>query len=241
MGDIVTGLIDAASAILLSAERKIEAASSNISNSSTNGYKRIAIASEMASPNRQEFDDFPDARQSVDTAQGQLTITENPLDIAIHGPGYFQLRDGERMVFSRGRSFQLADGGRLVDAEGRVMQQTNGGGDLVSSGGALEVLDDGTVLEDGLPIGQLGLWEADQASAVRAIGGTLFAIDEAALVEPAHSQVRQGFVESSNVLLSDEMVAMMAAIRQAEGGGRIVQVYDQLMGQAVQTFSRSGR
>ena len=121
------------------------------------------------------------------------------------------------------------------------MQQANGGGDLVSSGGALEVLDDGTVLEDGLPIGQLGLWEADQASAVRAIGGTLFAIDEAALVEPAHSQVRQGFVESSNVLLSDEMVAMMAAIRQAEGGGRIVQVYDQLMGQAVQTFSRSGR
>ena len=48
-------------------------------------------------------------------------------------------------------------------------------------------------------------------------------------------------LESSNVVLSDEMVALMANTRQAEGGAQLVRLYDQLIGQAITTFARAGR
>jgi flagellar basal-body rod protein FlgF len=236
----VTGLIDAATAILVSSGRQVEAAAGNIANSSTGGFKRSAIFSEILLENQAQDQGLPTFQQSTDLSQGQLTLTDGPLDIAIYGPGFFQLRDGDRVVYSRGGSFHLIEGGRLADVADRVMQ-TAEGGDLVTSRGEIEILDDGMVLENGLPIGTLALWEASEGTAVQAIGGSLFGIDEKALTEATQSQVRQGFVEGSNVLMSDEMVAMMSAVRRAEGGGRIVQVYDQLMGQAVQTFSRSGR
>ena len=52
----------------------------------------------------------------------------------------------------------------------------------------------------------------------------------------AEPMIRQGMVESSNVSMGDEMVTMMAAMRQAEGGARLVQVYDELMGRALTTL-----
>jgi flagellar basal-body rod protein FlgG len=48
-------------------------------------------------------------------------------------------------------------------------------------------------------------------------------------------------VEASNVSLGDEMVGMMQALRQAESGARLVQVYDDLMGRAITSFGQSGR
>jgi flagellar basal-body rod protein FlgF len=160
--------------------------------------------------------------------------------LAIFGPGLLQLRAGEDLVFARGGSFRPIDGGLLADAAGRVLQQA-GGGDLVTGGGAVEILDDATVLEDGLPIGTLAMIEAEREADIASLGGSLFAVASDKVGDAASSQLRAGFVEESNVVLSDEMVGMMAAIRQAEGGARMVQFYNQLIGQAVQTFSRSGR
>ena len=51
--------------------------------------------------------------------------------------------------------------------------------------------------------------------------------------------VRQGFLESSNVALGDEMIALMEAVRRAETGQRLMNVYDDLMGRAIITFGQS--
>jgi flagellar basal-body rod protein FlgG len=48
-------------------------------------------------------------------------------------------------------------------------------------------------------------------------------------------------VEASNVAMGEEMVTMMAALRQAENGARIVQLYDDLLGRAITTFGQGGR
>jgi flagellar basal-body rod protein FlgG len=48
-------------------------------------------------------------------------------------------------------------------------------------------------------------------------------------------------IENSNVSVGDEMVTMMTALRQSEGGARLVQVYDDLLGRALSTLGQSGK
>jgi flagellar basal body rod protein FlgG len=128
----------------------------------------------------------------------------------------------------------------LKDPLGRVLQQA-GGGDVAVSSDDFEVLNDGTVIEDGLPTGQIGLFEARDNAGLIALGGSAFSSADANMEEAGKSAIRQGFVEGSNIAMSDEMLSMMTSVRQAEGGAQLVQAYDQLLGQAVDTFGRSSK
>lgn len=239
------GLMESASAILASSERRVEAVSRNVSNASTAGYKKqVAFAQTL----ERAGGSFP-ARVAetgflTDFSQGRLRHTGKPLDLAIHGPAVLQLRAGDDLVYSRGGPFSLGEGGSVIDASGRILQQA-GGGDLILDSQDVEILGDGTVLQAGVPIAAIGLYEAGQGSGIAAMlesgSGSAFRANPAVLAEASGSILRQGQLESSNVVMSDEMVAMMAAVRQSEGGARLAQAYDQLIGQAITTFSRSGR
>ena len=236
----MSGLIDSASAILTASERRVEAAAGNISNASTAGYKRqVAFVQSLERALR------PDATDGTlhfasDFAQGNLRETGRPFDLAIFGPALFKLRDGDAFVFSRGGAFRLGDGGRLIDTAGRVLQQASGG-DLTVESGAPEILGDGTVVENGIATGSVGLFEPAGADSMSALGGGLFAASPEGMQDASNSIIKRGQLESSNVVISDEMITMMAAVRQAEGGARLVQFYDQLVGQAITTFSRSNK
>lgn len=236
----MSGLIDSAQSIISSAENRLQSVAQNIANTATPGFKKQASFTQALD----QASGPENARQStqhyLDFSQGRLTETGNPLDLAIHGPGLLMLRDGETFTYSRGGHFAIGPDGVIQDGEGRILQQA-GGGDLSVKSAAVEFLDDGTVLEAGLPVAQLGLYEASTGNALSALGGSLFAADPSAMTEAVSSQVRQGFTESSNVVASDEMIAMMAAVRQAESGARVAQFYDQLVGQAISTFSRNSR
>jgi len=237
------GIIDQAAAILSSSERRLQAAALNLSNISTPGFKRqvaFSAALEQCGPLGRPSPCAANTGLMHDFTQGRLVETGAPLDLAIYGPGLLQLRDGETLVYSRGGSFMRGEGGAIVDMMGRVLQQA-GGGDLALTGGRIEILDDGTMLEDGLPTGRLALFEAAGPDTLTAMGGGSFAAGDAGMEEAQASAVRQGFLESSNVVTSDEMVSIMASARQAEGGARLAQLYDQLMGQAIATFSKAAR
>ncbi|OJW68341.1 MAG: hypothetical protein BGO57_07270 [Sphingomonadales bacterium 63-6] len=225
---------------MASAERRLEASAQNVANASTSGFKRQVNFAEVLGAANNADGLLPTQKSYVDFTQGRLAETGSPFDLAINGPGLLRLREGEAYVYARGGSFALNEDGLLADASGRVLQQA-GGGDLALAGTSFGVLADGTVLEDGLPTARIGLYETSDPAALSALGGATFTAAEPAMAEAEASQIRQGFLEKSNVTMSDEMVAMMASLRQAESGGRVMQFYDELIGQAITTFSRSGR
>lgn len=183
----------------------------------------------------------PRLRFASDFAQGKLRETGRPLDLAIYGPGFVRLREGDSFLYARGGAFSIGPEGTVIDGAGRVLQQA-GGGDLVLDGTAQPLIaNDGSVIENGLPVAMIGLFEAPSPASLAALGGGLFRAPDAAMQEAGSSIVRQGQLETANVVMSDEMIALMAANRQAEGGARLVQTYDQLIGQAITTFSRSSK
>lgn len=232
----MSGLVDSAIAVMRGASARVDDSAINVANMSTPGFKR-----RLASPAAADggFADRLD-RLRVDAAAGKLIETGRPLDLAITGPGYFQLRAGERMVYSRQGNFARDADGHLVTPQGYVLQQA-GGGDLTIDAGTVSVTADGVMLDGDRPMARVAVMSPGDPGDARAIDGSLFAIDADRAVEVTAPSLRQGALEASNVSLGDEMISMMAGVRGAETGARLIQAYDDLLGKAIGTFGQAGR
>ena len=238
------GIIETGSAILAATERKLEIAAQNVANISTAGYKRqVAFADHIAAMDSRQLSrpdqDVPEQDIRSDIAQGGLRRTGNPLDIAISGDGFFLVRGEHENFYTRQGEFRLDAEGRLVTAQGLAVQGEDG--DIVLGTSEAEITENGTVVEDGLPVARIAVYSPDKAEDLHALGGSLFTAAERAM-SPARAYVlRQAMVETSNVTMASEMVGMMAAVREAETGAKLVQVYDDLMGRALTAFGQGAR
>lgn len=223
------GLVDAASAIMGGAQRRLEIAARNISNGTTPGYKTVS-----------GVDDAGTARQAfrANMAQGRMQRTGRPLDLAIGGEGLFQVRVGSQLFYTRQGQFSIDGDGAVVTPQGFPLQQA-GGGDLMLDRASVEVAADGTVTDDGRPVGRVAVFAGAEGAAPVPVDGSLFSI--ANPEEVATPQIRQAVLEASNTELGGQMVAVMLALREADGGARLVQAYDDLLGRAVTTFGGMGR
>lgn len=236
----MSGLIESAGAILAHAERRVVIIANNVANLTTPGFKQQLSFIEALGPDDSRSAGSLRPGVHTDFAQGRMIRSDNPLDLAIAGEGFFRLRAGDAIVYSRQGQFSLAEDGTVLDADGRALQQA-GGGDLVLERAEVEILADGTVLDEGRPLGRIGLFAPAAAAVAEPLAGSLFAIADDAVEEVRAPDLRQGMVEASNVSLGDEMVAMMASLRHAETGARLVQLYDELTGRAITTFGQAGR
>ncbi len=231
------GLLEIASATLRGGEQRLEIAAQNAVNTETAGYKAqfaldeiLATDSQLPVPNR-----APTRSTDQMSEQGTLFETGNPLDLAINGPGYFLVRSGTEFTFARGGQFSTGDNGSIVDAQGKILQLVSGG-DASTSTSNVEILSDGTMLDEGVPIGTIAMFDRPDNRDRRT-----FSIDDiSSLEESGSSELRQSMLEKSNVVLSDEMIELMRAQRQVESGAQLIQAYDRLLDRAVTTFGRNG-
>lgn len=232
----MSGLVDSATAVMRASSVRVDRAAVNVANVSTPGFKRQLQSSDAING------DFAAALQRVrvDMNSGKLVETGRPLDLAINGSGFFQLRAGDRMVYSRQGNFALASDGRVITPQGYALQAA-GGGDLTLDSATVTIAADGTVLDGDKPLGQIAVYTARDGAAATPIDGSLFTLGEADAQAVATPSLRQGATEASNVSLGDEMISMMAALRGAETGAKLIQVYDDLMGKAITTFGQVGR
>ncbi len=229
------GLIDAATAVMSTSSRRLEAAAQNIANVSTPGYKRRLRAPSVSNT------DYSSALAKVrhDMAAGKVQQTGNPLDLAIGGEGWFRLRKGEDVVYSRQGGFRMMPDGTVATSSGAVLQ-TVGGGDLVLESDKVRVAADGTVYDGDAALARIDVVDLPPQVEPEPIDGALFRFSGDTLPTDTPN-LRQGMIEASNVSIGDEMVTMMAAMRQAESGARLVQTWDELMGRAIGAFGQSGR
>lgn len=215
------------------AGRRLEAAADNIANLSTPGFKRLT--SVVASSAPQSVGAPVTLVVSRDESAGALTPTGSALDVAVSGDGHLLVRDGERMLLTRAGRFTRDDDGRLTTPAGYILQDAPGS-DLRLDQGVLEILPDGVVLNSGIPAARIGLFNVADDEAKRTVSGSYFDVAETEIVEAEGAALRQGMIEASNVALADEMLAVMAAIRSAETGARLIQTYDSVLGQVFTTF-----
>jgi flagellar basal-body rod protein FlgF len=222
-------------AILSQAEQRLEVVAQNIANISTPGYKTRRPFSDLVGESGAQ-DRLTNGSLSVDFANAKKIRTDDPLNIAIEGPGFFTLRAGDDTYFSRNGQFNRDADGRLILGDHMVLQ--GDGGDVIVKG-ALSVSTDGVVLDDGTPVARLSISQINEPDKLQPLANGIFGAGTALSQPAAGALVRQGMLETSNVSSANEMLSMMAAVRQAEAGQRLMQLYDDLTGRAITAFGQA--
>jgi flagellar basal-body rod protein FlgG len=168
--------------------------------------------------------------------QGAMQRTENSLDLAIMGRGFFVVeRDGEEF-YTRDGSFSLSPGGFLVTSTGERVQGLDG--DIIISGGEILIKDSGEILVEGQSIGSLRLVSFADLHTLRKMEDNLFHTTPESVTIPFTGTVEQGFLEGSNVNIVNEMVNMITLSRHYDATARILTVTDNTLQAAVNEIAR---
>lgn len=251
---MVNGIYTAASGMLLQ-NRKLEVTSNNLSNTNTTGFKRdiVSVDNFRAQSTTLEESDWRTTlfnetlnnthnipQISVDHSQGHVRHTENPYDVAINGNGFLAVHtpNGERYV--RSGELQLDQDGQLVTKEGFLVKTAEGegadAGITITEPAKLHIALDGSVYDDGALAGQLKVVQFDSARDLRKIGFNQYEnISPEAPPQPAQNfEVRQGYLEASNVNIVSEMVEMVQINRSFGAYQKMITSIDQSMAQLLQ-------
>ncbi len=131
---------------------------------------------------------------------GTLRSTGQPLDLALEGSGFFVVRTAAGERWTRGGGFRLDADGRVVTASGGALLGEGGPVVVPDGGGAIAVDREGVVRVDGREVARLRVETAPPGASLVHEAGTLFVPDAGrAPAAPAARQVRQGFLEESDM------------------------------------------
>jgi flagellar basal-body rod protein FlgF len=204
--------------------REMTSVANNIANMNTHAYKRESMM----------FDDYllrskggdaimgdklmfvRDVAQYRDQAEGPLEETGNPLDVAIHGDGYFVVETPAGNRYTRNGHFRLNEEGVLVNTDGRPVLTSDG--DKIETqitDTRVEISRTGQIYTDAGAIGQLAVVNFQNPQELKKVSNTLFSSkQQPEPVEQPH--VVQGKLELSNVQPIIEMTRMIDIHRSYE-------------------------
>jgi flagellar basal-body rod protein FlgG len=173
--------------------------------------------------------------------QGALTNTNNSLDLAISGRGWFQISTpGGDIVHTRDGAFNTNANGQLVTTDGYAVSPpiripNNATSISVSQSGLVTAAIPGQQAPQQL--GQLTIATFVNEAGLEALGGNLFRQTEAsgpaivgAPADPGLGFLQQGYLEASNVDPVSEITNMISAQRAYEMNSKVIQAADQMSG-----------
>lgn len=217
---------------------KQDVQSNNLANVNTTGFKKDRVNfEEFSEVLRGQTVSTPIARSSTDDEQGPMVRTDNPLDMAIQGNGYFTLETPQGPRYTRAGSFQWDAKGRLTDSSGRLLQGASGPIQRSPEGGPVIIGADGKITMGSNEIGKLTIVGFSKEARLHKVGQGVY---EAVGGEPkaAAGQVVQGFLESSSVNSVHEMAEMINTLRLFEANQRSLRYQDEALGRAIQDLGR---
>jgi flagellar basal-body rod protein FlgG len=171
-------------------------------------------------------------------AQGEIRPTDNPLDLALRGKGFFVVEDLDgQQYLTRVGSFMVDRDRRLVDGTGALVVGESGPIIMPAQATVLVSLE-GVVTAGSEVVGRLALREvARPAEQLEKVGIGRFRLKAGEMVA-SKSEVHQGYLEASDVSPTHEMVKMVTAMRTYESSSKAMQTHDELLGKAVNELGR---
>jgi flagellar basal-body rod protein FlgF len=214
--------------------KNLESVANNLANLNTIGFKREVPFSEI-------LNQAGDVKviQNTDYRQGNLIQTSSPLDLAIYGSGFFVVKTNSGEELTRDGRMQISSDGFLVDGQGNKVLGKQGAINInsfmldnnqtitVDKNGQVKV---GDHIVDTLLIAQ----PFDSQDIQRASGGNLTTPGGAKIVDQSGYEIKQGYLEESNVNPLKEMEAMINLSTQYQSTQKVVNTLDQSLNEANQ-------
>ncbi len=170
--------------------------------------------------------------------QGQLTSTGNQMDIALQGDGFFEIQRPDGTIgYTRDGNFKIAPTGQVVTNDG--LPVLSGFQPVPTGTSSISVSEDGTVTYDGTAGTQtfrLNLTRFANPAGLKSLGGNLYqespasgAPETGAPGEQGFATTMQGYIETSNVNIVEEMVNLIVAQRAYEINSKSIQTSDEML------------
>jgi flagellar basal-body rod protein FlgF len=232
--------------------QRMDRIANNIANALTPGFKREVVA---VSAGQQSFPalvqgsgvfDYQLASQRTssveilrDSKVGTLKSTNQSLDVALMGEGYFEIQTENTTSYTRQGNFKTDSKGRLVTSAGHPVMGKNG---EIYIGDVRPQIDQfGNIFDSSNPVGrlqapiaQIKVVQFDRDAALdRFPNGMMQTQASPNLLPDDKIQIRQGFLENSNVNNTQEMIQLMQTMRHFESMQRVALGYDEMMGSAI--------
>jgi flagellar basal-body rod protein FlgG len=239
-------------------QTQLDVISNNLANTSTNGFKSSRAVFEdllyqtIRQPGAQSSQQTtipsglqlgtgvrPIATEKI-FSQGNLNQTSNPLDVAINGQGFFQIQmpDGT-LAYTRDGSFQKDANGQLVTSSGyplspAVTVPSNATSITIGRDGVVSVIQAGSTTTT--QIGTIQIANFVNSGGLQSTGENLF-VETASSGTPTPNTpgtngvglLSQGYVETSNVNVAEELVNMIQAQRAYEMNSKVITASDQML------------
>ena len=199
--------------------RQLDMVANNLANMNTPAFKgEGALFTEylMKSPSDERtFKDKLSFTQDFGTVrdlkEGPMLATGNPLDVGIHGEGYFTVETPDGIRYTRSGQFNLDNEGKLVTAEGFPVLSTNNEPFFFAPNeNNIEISRDGTISTENGVIGNLRLVTFENGQKLSKTYGSLYVTSEDNPPKDAEKvELAQGMLEQSNVQPVVEITRMI--------------------------------
>lgn len=212
---------------LMARTQALDIVANNLANLNTAGYKREtefyeALTAAMPGTGSGNLGALNSAvnqygvlsGQSLVMSPGNLNQTGNSLDLAIEGDGFFVLNTPQGVRYTRNGSFSVDKAGHLVSSEG--YQVLGAKGPITLPPGKVTVSNDGTISVGDTLIAKLQLVQFPPNTPLKAESNANFSAPAGAAKPLTESNVREGFLEGSNVDPVDEEVNLVTLQRHSD-------------------------
>ena len=243
---------------------KMDTIANNIANVNTTGFKRdqqtfgeylTAVEKEQQVMNiprvPASIESFYDMNGGdkgfVDSAgtytnfeQGSLKATGGKLDVALDGPGFFEVSTPNGIRLTRAGNFTIDGNGQLVNKDGHAVLLENSQDSNISaeeravkfSGNqTVYISDAGEIFDGETKMGKLSVLNVTNPESLQKIGNNNYDFKPnmaPQVVSVASPRMKQGFIETSNVNIIHEMTDMIMAQRVFEGTQKAMKTYDEM-------------
>ncbi|MBI3414276.1 MAG: flagellar hook basal-body protein [Verrucomicrobia bacterium] len=232
-----------AAAALNANSRWQEAIAENLASSGIPGFKKQELSfgaiqgGLMKSTSAETRYSLPSAKVMTNFRAGEMKSTGNPTDVAIEGPGFFevQLPNGTRAL-TRDGEFQQNAQGQLTTKQGYLVMSSNGPVQFdPGKGGPISISSTGAISQGSDFLGQIKVVDVDDPQALTSLGSGFFLSEspKAKVTEVPFPSLRAGYLENANTSTSAEMVNLISAMRQYEANQRLIQNQDERMGRVI--------
>jgi flagellar basal-body rod protein FlgF/flagellar basal-body rod protein FlgG len=220
-------------------EQAIANVSNNLANISSSGYKKAQVSFESMLRGEQQMKqaqgiNYTRINQNfTDFSPGALRPTDNPLDFAINGEGFFKVQGANSALYTRRGDFKLSGEGVLTTSNGLpVLDDGNGQITIPNTDNSkVAVAENGTIyLLDAqggrTEVAKIAVVKVDDLKKLKREGDTTFSLGQGGNESPDETpQVVQGKLEQSNINMATELTQMIDDHRTFENYHTILKSY----------------
>lgn len=259
---MIKGLYTAASS-MMATRRNLDIVSNNLANANTGGYKREEGIKESFPEMLFERIEKGERPQEIGTLgtgvrleesytdfkEGNLQHTNNELDLALEGDGFFVVQTSNGRRYTRNGNLTLNTQGQIVTQQGYPVLGERGEPLQTINGRDITIDENGQLYLGNLEGDQIQVVDFENKDSLRKVGDNLYEVNpevaqteediQALEEQAADTTVIQGYLEGSNVKIVEEMAKMIETTRLYQANQKVVQSIDSTLDKAVNQVGKS--